>query len=44
MSKYELTLVCHCDDKEWPKSKAMDFMVSMGVSSPRAEYLLKDFV
>ena len=42
MSKYELELVVYCDDKEWSKTKSIDFMVTMGISSQRASQLLKD--
>jgi hypothetical protein len=40
MSKYELELVVYCDDKEWSKNKSITFMVSMGISSQRANQLL----
>jgi hypothetical protein len=44
MSRYELKLAVHCDDKGWSKSKSITFMVSMGISSKRAFELIKDSV
>lgn len=44
MSKYELNLVVHCEDKNWSKNKSINFMLSMGISSQRSSELLKDIL